>query len=111
MKANTAVGLIVSAAGLWGFTQRRVTTRVAGWGLVCLGGVTIVEYATGWSLGIDEFLAIDTTGMGTPGRMGLNNAVCFTALGLSYLATTLPLSIATTSLPAAVTLLSIAVAA
>ena len=94
MKANTALGLVLSAASLWLLLLKRQTlqkTRTAGFlGLVVmlLGAATLVEYLLGLHLGIDELMFTDTmTSVGTssPGRMAPMTATAFLAIGLALM--------------------------
>jgi PAS domain S-box-containing protein len=83
MMFNTAVGLILGAASLPRRPNRSHVAVVCGGLLLLLGGVTLVEIATARDPGIDQFLFRDWHGGSTPGRMGVNTAVCFVALGLA----------------------------
>ncbi|MEO8259574.1 MAG: response regulator [Acidobacteriota bacterium] len=83
MMFNTAVALILGAASLPRRPNRSHMAAVSGGLLLLLGGLTLVEIATGRDLGIDQLLFRDWHGGSTPGRMGVNTAVCFVALGLA----------------------------
>jgi two-component system sensor kinase len=55
---------------------------------IAIGLVTGLEYLSGLSLGIDQWLfpePLQTVGPWLPGRMGLNTALCFLLLGLGLL--------------------------
>ncbi len=88
MKANTAVGLVASAAALWltvarwGGTVHRVAMALS-IAVVLLGAVTLCEYAFGWNPGLDELLFRDTGAAFNQarGRMSPYSAVAFVALG------------------------------
>jgi CheY-like chemotaxis protein/HPt (histidine-containing phosphotransfer) domain-containing protein len=83
MMFNTAVGLILGAASLPVQGARWKVPTIAGTLLILLSGLTVIEHAMVRDLGIDQFLFHDWHGGVTPGRMGLNTAVCFLVLGLS----------------------------
>jgi PAS domain S-box-containing protein len=95
MKVNTALAFMLAGAALWclgGETERRpVRYRL---GQVCAllallaGLLTLCEYATGWDLGIDQWLfqepaaAVETL---HPGRMAPATALNFVLLGAALL--------------------------
>ncbi len=93
MKSNAAVGLVLAACALFILCDRpsppaqrlaqRFTLVVA-----ALGLVTLVEYAFGWQLGIDELLFRDTTDAYNPyrGRMSPYSSVAFVLIGLALAA-------------------------
>jgi len=91
MKANTAVGLMLLSAVLWLHASpnevRRWQARIAGAlsvATAALGMATLAQYAFGWNLGIDELLVIDRyapSQTGAAGRMAINTALTFSALG------------------------------
>jgi signal transduction histidine kinase len=91
MKANTAVGLMLLAAVLWLHAApgkvRPWRTRVAlafSLATAALGVATLAQYAFGWNLGIDELLVTDRYApaqTGAAGRMAINTALTFSALG------------------------------
>ena len=112
MKLNTAIGLVLGGLGLPGFARRSRLRLVTGGLLFALGVLTVVEYVAAVDLGIDQFLLADGSGGDTPGRMGLNTAVCFSGLGLAYIvASVAPWMVGIVALPAAVGLLSVSMAA
>ena len=91
MKANTAVGLIVTGGALAlaasGRPTASPTVRFCAVFVFALGVATLFEYASGRSLGIDQLLVVEPPGaIGTtdPGRMGpvaaMNFAICAMAL-------------------------------
>ena len=87
MKSNTAMGLVVGGLALGfdlagGALQKRLSPIFA-FALALLGLVTLGEYLTGGSLGIDRLLSNASTD-DLPNRMGPNSALaCFLAgLGL-----------------------------
>lgn len=89
MKANTALGLsLIGGALLIGERGRGQLARAALFVLLLVtGALTTLEYVFEIDLGIDELLAAETnlTATSSPGRMGLNTALCFTAIGLGAL--------------------------
>ncbi len=84
MKANTALGFILSGGALLLIQQgrgwaRRVA-RIAAFLAGALALLTLTEYATGGNFGIDEILFPDTgsqVATSHPGRMGPNTAISF----------------------------------
>ena len=53
--------------------------------LLCALGIgTILQHVSGRDLGIDELLLEDWSADDTPGRMGLNTALCLAILGVAY---------------------------
>ncbi|HUG11216.1 MAG TPA: CHASE3 domain-containing protein [Opitutaceae bacterium] len=93
MKANTAVGLLLSGMALCLLDSRGQGLRVRvgqamGLAVALLGLVTLGQFAFGWSLGIDELLFRDTSGFFTPhpGRMSPYSAVAFATIGLGLAA-------------------------
>ncbi len=82
MKANTAVGLILSAAGLL-LVSRPYAASAAGLLAVAIGAATLLEYVFGTRLHLDEALFADplTTSMPYPGRMSPATAVALIAIG------------------------------
>ncbi|WP_209316458.1 hypothetical protein [Halomonas salinarum] len=97
MKLNTALCFI--ACGL--MLKRKspfVTASVSAassWLLACfvlaISGLTLVEYAFGWRLGIDNLVVIDEATLAShlPGRMSVGTALCFIMLGAGWLASLL----------------------
>lgn len=88
MKANTAVGFVLLGLALLADSraQDRMAARlrnIACSGLAVLGLATTIQYVLDVDLGIDELLAAETdlTATSSPGRMGLNTAICFVATG------------------------------
>lgn len=93
MKANSALGLVFSAAALIilerypGPPMQRIGWAIAAL-VAALGLATLWEYASGWQLGIDELLFRDT---GTAfnairGRMSPYSAVAFACIGVAIAA-------------------------
>jgi len=90
MKANTALGFALCGAALRLLLddqrgeRARLVARACAWAVTALGLLTLAQYLTGWSLGLDELLFKDTSaGIKTfsPGRMGSNTALNFSLLG------------------------------
>jgi PAS domain S-box-containing protein len=90
MKANTAVGLILTGAalGLLGMAPTRPWalrhSRVCAGGAVLLGLLTLAEVILGWNLHIDQLLFTEpagTVGTLSPGRMAPSAALDFILLG------------------------------
>ena len=89
MQYNTALGFVFTGAALLTLSLGR--ERLAGvfGGLTLLvGGLTLIQYLFGISLGIDELLMKHDITVKTshPGRMAPNTAVCFTLIGLAVVA-------------------------
>ncbi len=84
MKANTALCFVLCGAAMWLLQMRgRPFNRAARVCAVIVGVIallTLVEYVSGWNLGIDEVLFRDhapAVGISHRGRMGPNTAICF----------------------------------
>ena len=89
MKANTAVGLILSACALFilgnGPTRfQQYVAQAVALMVALLGLATLGEYLFGWQLGIDELLFSDSAGVyeSFSGRMSPYSAVTFSMIGL-----------------------------
>ncbi|MBD2448680.1 PAS domain S-box protein [Nostoc sp. FACHB-152] len=92
MKANTAVGFVLSGLGLYFLQSTRKLQRqlVKGCALVAtiLGILTLSEYVFGWNLGIDQLLFPEAPGAiatSSPGRMSALSASHFILLGTALL--------------------------
>ncbi len=86
MKVNTALCFLLAGLGL--ILRDRRGPRLACAGLLsALAGVTLAEYATGLSFGIDQLLFSDTPVAHTlyPGRMVHITAACFVLSGAALL--------------------------
>ncbi|BAY89107.1 MULTISPECIES: ATP-binding protein [unclassified Tolypothrix] len=96
MKANTALGLILSGVSLWlaqklnlnqGVQHRTFyhwCFRLCTVAVTLIGFLTVLEYVFGGNLGIDEFLFRDSPHAVLtlhPGRMGFNTALDFMLIG------------------------------
>ena len=55
--------------------------------ILVVSGLTLFQYASGWSLGIDNLLVLDraTAPANWPGRMSGATALCFSLIGLGWL--------------------------
>ncbi len=82
MKANTAVALVLAAAGLL-LVSRPHVASAAGLLAAAIGVATLSEYVFTMRLGLDEALFADpaTTSMPFPGRMSPETAFALVALG------------------------------
>ncbi|MDK1344672.1 PAS domain S-box protein [Streptomyces sp. 378] len=94
MKPNPAVALVALGFSLFVIAHGAVrprtlaAARAAAALAAVLGVLTLVEYATGASLGIDELLFQDSTaavGTGAPGRMAPNTAAALVLAGVATL--------------------------
>ena len=92
MKANTAVGLMLTAAAILFSGHRTKKVRrlavVSAALLTLLSLSTILEYVRGWNLGIDEILFADRTPpvlVTAPGRMAVTTAITFLFLSAAIL--------------------------
>jgi PAS domain S-box-containing protein len=91
MKANTAVGLVLSGCALLVAAVRPGWERrgrlVLGAIILVLGSAVLVEHGVGWNLGVDELLVRDTMAPpGTwPGRPSLVAGVNFALVGAGLL--------------------------
>jgi signal transduction histidine kinase/DNA-binding response OmpR family regulator len=82
MKANTALSFFCASIALLLSASR--FSRAFAVVPILLGGLTLVEYLSGWNLGIDELLfkdAVLTVGTSNPGRMAPNTAFNFVLVG------------------------------
>jgi PAS domain S-box-containing protein len=92
MKANTAVGLVLSAIALFVLSdqpsrsQQRFAQTLA-LVVAALGLATLSQYQFGWQLGIDELLFRDTAGAynAIRGRMSPFSAAIFGMIGLALM--------------------------
>jgi hypothetical protein len=94
MKPNAALGFILGGVALWSSKKaandgaRRVAVACAA-AVTLLGVFTLLQYVTGWNLGIDRLLVFDDgpSSLTTrwPGRMAIVTALNFTLFGLALL--------------------------
>jgi two-component system cell cycle sensor histidine kinase/response regulator CckA len=91
MVPNTAVAFMLIGIALWRLSSpdpsNRARVATAGCGLLVssVGALTLIEYATGTSLGIDQLISKDPHGaaeLTAPGRMAMATAVNLTLLGI-----------------------------
>ena len=88
MVYNTALGFVLSGAGLLALLNGNRKLVVLCAGIVTTGGLlTLIEYLFTVNLGIDQFLIEHYISIQTPdpGRMAPNTAVCFTMSGLALI--------------------------
>jgi hypothetical protein len=88
MQYNSALCfLALGAAGIGLSTRRRVLPFCGGSFAALMGGLVILEYATGLAFGIDTlfFLPWEGTPAADPGRMALTTAICFLLTGTALL--------------------------
>src|SRR6185503_11899929 len=77
MKANSSLLFALAGAALWlavGKHERRAVRSLAAI-LIAVAGLTLAEYATGISLGLDQLIVRDLAPVpptAPPGRMGIN---------------------------------------
>src|SRR5262249_15650268 len=102
MKANTAIGLVLSALVLtlrphreqrWRYSAAGVCAAV----VAVLGALTLTEYVVGWDLGIDNWPfreSAEAAATGQPGRMAPMTALAFVLLGLAELMLEDPVGVA-----------------
>ena len=87
MKANTALGFMLLAGALHFSLSRKKQSGQAILALAAgiLGAVTIFQYASGISLGIDTLLVPDPFPSPYPGRMAPASALNFLLLGIAFI--------------------------
>ncbi|OZG73108.1 hypothetical protein BTA51_11465 [Hahella sp. CCB-MM4] len=86
MQFNTALSLLLTAVALIFLQQSRPRPAMIFAAIPCLiGGLTLIEYASGSNLGIDELILKHgiTTKTSHPGRMSPNTATCFVLLNIA----------------------------
>jgi signal transduction histidine kinase len=87
MKANAALGFVLSGISLWLIWEKQVADAkrrfswVLGLGVALLGVFTLSEYAFGWDAHIDQLLVKDTVGLSLPGRPSPPEALNFILMG------------------------------
>lgn len=88
MKFNTALCFFLTAASLlfWVINKQKAAIT-AGAMIITIAGLTLSEYITGLSVGIDTLFITPFTDYrsSAPGRMTVNACVCFLMTGLSIL--------------------------
>ncbi len=97
MKANTALAFILLGASVMLLHSDGGRATIATRSRIALGctvvvlvvaGLTLLEYASGWNLGIDQMLFQEpagTVGTASPGRMAISTAVSFCLIGIALL--------------------------
>ena len=87
MQYNTALALALTGVGIVALTVggRRWAGLIIGGVDLTLGLLTLAQYATGRSFGIDTLLFHPYIATGSPGRMAPNTALCVTVLGAAIL--------------------------
>ncbi len=88
MRANTAFGSLLLGVALCAGLRWRRVSATAGALAALLGFLTLVEYASGWNLRIDELIRQARTHLvagWAPGRMAFTSAVCFLLLGSGFI--------------------------
>ncbi|WP_159784680.1 putative bifunctional diguanylate cyclase/phosphodiesterase [Sodalinema gerasimenkoae] len=87
MKVNTAIGLVITGSALLASHHRLKFWELTGaWTVLALGLLTTAQYVFDINLGIDEAIFPDDpdpVATYVPGRMALNTALAFSALGIS----------------------------
>ncbi len=92
MKFNASLAFMASGLGVYAAGSAKKSGRLgaaaAGAFLILLGALTLLEYAGGVSLGIDELVVRDLgvlTGSGVPGRMSPLTAIAWLAIAAAIL--------------------------
>jgi signal transduction histidine kinase/CheY-like chemotaxis protein len=94
MKANTALCFTLSGTALFlGYLSplrpwKRICSPILATIVALIGGITLIEYLSGQSLGLDQLLFADSPDAvytSNPGRMSPNSAVAFLLFGLSII--------------------------
>ena len=106
MKFNTALCFLVSGLLLRHKSLSHTpridcpVTFITATFLLAVSGLTLLEYGTGWQLGIDNLFVQDTATpvSKSPGRMSIGTAMCFGIIGAAWMATVLPIRQATIAL-------------
>ena len=89
MMPNSALCVTAAAVALWRQQdggRAHGLAKMGAWSVAAVGLLTLCEYAFGWDLGIDRVLfsgAVSKLPITHPGRMSINSASCFAALGLA----------------------------
>ncbi|MCW6034991.1 PAS domain-containing sensor histidine kinase [Spirulina subsalsa FACHB-351] len=94
MKANTAIGFILSGLALWILYERkrrhswRMVAQISAALVLLIGLLTLLQYTFNLDFGIDQLLvkeSVDAVATATPGRMAPNTALNFFLLGIGIL--------------------------
>lgn len=82
MKANSAIGFLLLAAGVLGVWRRNTRISIGcGLAAMLLGSFTVLEHVFNWPSGFDELLFNDPWTPVDPGRMAVGSAVSFVLAG------------------------------
>lgn len=85
MQYNTAIGFLLSGLGfVFIAINKKIALKIIGLLLIFLSLMTLFQYISGYSLGIDQFFMDHyiTTQTSHPGRMAPNTALCFFFTGV-----------------------------
>jgi PAS domain S-box-containing protein len=102
MKANTAMGMLLSGVALAIRSRAKLAApgrfwvRVMAVVVVALAALTLTEYLFGWELGVDQWLFRDRDDLveaSQPGRMSATTAFCLLLTGVALWAASLPSSV------------------
>ncbi len=88
MQYNTALCFLLCGAGMLSLVFRRVRVGTICGGIAgAIGALTLIEYISGLSLGIDQLLMEHyiLVEVSHPGRMAPNTALCFSLTGIALL--------------------------
>ena len=89
MQFNTALGFLFSGIGLLTFGGKNLFfTKLSGFLVAILGGLTLIQYIFGINLKIDNFFIDGSTvitNVSHVGRMAPNTAICFLIAGLGLI--------------------------
>lgn len=94
MKANTAIGFLLSGVSLWLMHEQKAAklkrriAQLCSFTVALIGLLTLSQYLFGWNLGIDQLVFRERPGaVGTShlGRMAPNTALNFLLLGFALL--------------------------
>ncbi len=91
MKPNTALSILLAAVSLWLVTSERADGqpsaghRIPALAAAAIAGLTLIEYAGGLDLRIDQMLFADTDPLSLPfpGRMSAPTALCLAMFGIA----------------------------
>ncbi len=91
MKPNTALAILLAAISLWLVTSDGVDDkpsaahRISALAAALIAGLTLIEYAGGLDLGIDQLLFTDSDPLSLPhpGRMSAPTALCLAMFGIA----------------------------
>lgn len=85
MRFNTALGFSLAGVGLIASAFKRTNVlKICGAIIGLIGALTIIEYAFGVDIGIDQFFVKDTVSVTYPGRLALPTAIGFIFIGAAF---------------------------